>query len=709
MKLQSITYHGIRGLAEGAIALDRCVITGPVGAGKSTLVDLVQIALTGSAPRGDLRTLAGPSGAGVTVTFSVGESTYRAVATARKSKSAQSVERLIGEDWQPVEGGIAAVLGADVEAIAAALFLRCKGADGHGTFGPAGPTGRRALLSTLDRELSPDLFGEWAAGEQLTDAVRDRVRAKVALPLRADLPVRATAAGREARAKLEAVAAGTARVDETQRRSAEDRATVDLPVILAPNLGRAESELDEARRTLAVARAEAERAQHATSTRTQAEARRIGAQARLEALGPDPVAEARAKLEALRAEYGTTKARGVSLLAEAAKLDAEANALEAESLATWRAYRDEEQCYNAAVSAVERAAAQVAQLEPALEGVVVPCRAADPYKGCKFLSGTVAARAALPAARERLAAARAALAELTEPAQPDTMARARRVDELRADAINLRTEEAHCRKRCQAIVTESAPLKALEANGDGERARLEAIISAPLPEAPAAPDVAPFVAEVERCAAVVTVLRAERDAATQRETLRRAAAERLAAADSRVATLLSAVASDRADAEVMGALERFYREVPRLAVNATLTAIEEGANAFLASAGFGRVVALSATDPDAKGIWKVIVTVGDDASMLGGVLRETLSEGQLLTVDLALSAGYRAAVGLDGWHVVDDGFGALGRDEADAVAAALGGGWVVTHSGAVEGALRTAGWSLVEVLPGEAGAEVKAS
>ena len=111
------------------------------------------------------------------------------------------------------------------------------------------------------------------------------------------------------------------------------------------------------------------------------------------------------------------------------------------------------------------------------------------------------------------------------------------------------------------------------------------------------------------------------------------------------------------------------------------------------SADIDRAVRLEETEPDAKGLWRVNVYVGD-------ALRETLSEGQLLTVDLALSAGYRKHVGLD-WYACDDGFGALGGDEAERLAPALGDGWVITHKPEVVVSLGEAGWRSVTVDEGK--------
>lgn len=694
MKFVSLSFHGITGHSETTIADPRAVFTGAVGVGKSKIVDLVEIALTGAAPRGNLLTLThpkSPTGSAVTGVFEHGGVTFRGVSTCRKGKQTHILERQSGETWEPVKS-LVDVIGVDAETLRAASFLRCKGVDGHGTFGPSGSTGRRKLLSTLDRELPSDLFAEWAKGAGVELAARERIEMRLdgAVLRAAAMPGLAKDTGKDARAKLDAVGQCVARLDEVRLRMAGDQVTVDAPAGEAVDLTEAEAELDEARKLLSTAKAESERNAKLHATRNMMIAQRNAAQAKLDALGADPVEAAKATLTALRAEYAKTKDRGIGLLSQATELDAEVNELDAVIVAAWQAYRDGQHARSVAQAKLDQAKANLARIEGAAGSVVVPCGAAAQYRGCKFLTGVVESREALPAAREAVTTAQAALDALPVQVEPNTQQSAAHIAHLRKSSADLRAQEATCRKRCADIVTESAPLKAIEANGNAEADRLRAIISDPLPEDPGdAQDCAPFAANVAECEATVRELRAKRDATAGAAALREAARERIVAAEARVATLQTTLAADRAEAETLSALERFYREAPRLAIKSTLRDIEGAANAFLERAGFDRMVRLAETEPDAKGLWEVAVYVGD-------VLRETLSEGQLLTVDLALSAGYRAHVGLD-WCAIDDGFGALGGDEAERITTALDDGWVVSHKPEVTLTLRERGWARLDV------------
>ena len=696
MKLHSLTYHGVAPLDEAAVSHNRAVITGPVGAGKSTLVDLVQIALTGAAPRGDLKTLAAPNGAAASVVFEHAGQSYRSVVTSRKGKAASTFDIWRGDAWEPCDGSALSVLGVTVETLETACFLRSKGAAGHGVFGPAGATGRRALLLTLDRELPPSLFAEWARASNIPLPIRERIEARMdGVTLRAaSMPALATATGRDARAKLDAVAQGSARIDEVQARALADEAVANAPAAEPVDLATAEAELDKARRQLSEAKSEAERIGKLRATREQLIAQRADAQAKLDGMGEDVAASATAKLEALRKEWFASRDRGVACATEANTLSAEANAIEARTLDAWAVYRDAQRAFDVAKGTAETAAEWLRQVEAEAGPVQVPCGARREFHGCAYLATPIKARAELPAAKAAAEKTAAALAALTEPIEPDTSADKAKVEELRAKAAELRGLDAQCRARCAAITEESKPLKAVEAAGNAPADRLRAIIAAPIPEDPGeAPDCAPWVTLVSECEALVRELRAKRDDAAAVEALRGAARERIAAAGARVATLQTALAADRAEAEVLTALERFYREAPRLAIKGVLRDIEDGANAFLSAAKFDRAVRLEETEPDAKGLWRVNVYVGD-------ALRETLSEGQLLTVDLALSAGYRKHVGLD-WYACDDGFGALGGDEAERLAPALGDGWVITHKPEVVVSLGEAGWRSVTVDEGK--------
>jgi DNA repair exonuclease SbcCD ATPase subunit len=694
MRLISLSFHGVGKHAETTITDNRAVIAGAVGVGKSKIVDLVEIALTGAAPRGNLIALTNaksPTGSAVTGVFEHGGVTFRGVATCRKGKQTHLLERANGESWEPVKS-IADVIGVDAETLRAASFLRCKGVDGHGTFGPSGSTGRRKLLSTLDRELPRELFAEWAQGAGIALPLRERIETLTdGVVFRAvTMGDRAKNTGRDVRAKLDAVNQGVARLDEVRLRMAGDQVTVGAPAGEAVDLTGAEAELDEARRLLATAKAEAERNGKLHASRNMMIAQRSDAQTKLDALGDDPARMATAKLAELRPKWLVGRDAGEAHAQQANALESEANALESTVLAAWSSYRHAEGVYSAAARASQEAAAKLAAIEAAAGSVVVPCGAAAQYRGCKFLTGVVGSREALPAAKAEAARLAAILAEAPKPTEPDTDADKANIATLRAEAAKLRKLQESCKATCAAIAAESVPLKEAEKTGSAEADRLRAIISEPLPEDPGeAQDCAPFAANVAECEAVVRELRAKRDASAGAEALRVAARERIVAAEARVATLQSTLAADRAESETLSALERFYREAPRLAIKSTLRDIEGAANASLERAGFDLMVRLAETEPDAKGLWEVAVYVGD-------ALRETLSEGQLLAVDLALSAGYRAHVGLD-WYAVDDGFGALGGDEAERITTALDDGWVVSHKPEVTLTLRDRGWARLDV------------
>lgn len=694
MKLINLSFHGIGKHAETTIALNRAAFIGAVGVGKSTIVDLVEIALTGSAPRGNLIPLTNaksPTGSAVTLTCEHNGTTFRAVVTCRKGKQTHIIERQVGEAWEAVKS-LVDVLGVDAETFAAACILRCKGTLGHGTFGPIGSTGRRKLLSLLDRELPEELLVQWAESAAISEVMACRLSERLGgAPLKStQMPGLAKSTGQEARAKIDAVNQGVARLDEVRLRMATDQAAVDAPSGETVDLTAAEAELDEARKLLATAQAERERIAKFRAMYSMMVDQRDEAQAELDAMGEDPAQVAKTRLVALRTEYAETKQRGIGLLAKIAEVEGEANAIEAANAAARQAYRDHCHARIVAQSKLGQAKADLARIEAAAGSVVVPCGAAAQYRGCKFLTGVVESREALPVAREAVATAQAALDAIPEMADPATSEPTERLANLRKSAAELRAAEAACRKRCADITAEAEPLKATEAAGNAPADRLRAIIATPIPEDPGeAQDCAPFETNVAECEAVVRDLRAKRDATAGAEALRAAAHERLIAAEARVATLQATIGSDRVEAETLSALERFYREAPRLAIKATLREIEGVANTFLMRAGFERAVRLAETEPDAKGLWEVNVYVGD-------ALRETLSEGQLLTVDLALSAGYRAHVGLD-WYAADDGFGALRGSEAQSVAGALGDGWVVSHKTEVVSGLSGRGWAVLDV------------
>lgn len=652
MKLLSLHHWGLPS-PEATVTATDLVITGPVGAGKSMLGDLVEIAIVGECPRGKLSGLTAKGG--VTITFEHDSETYRRTVTQRGKTAGASLERIdaSGLEWVTIENTPAEVLGIAPELLSAALFTRCFGSGGHGTFGPATATERRTLLGLIDREIPPTVFQDGKAGELILADIPDKSL------LSSACPGKATDAARKAKAKADAALAATSRADELDVQIARDRAALAGPETETVDVVAAEAALADAQHVLAVARQERERLGHLRATYDEAVRRRADAEAALADVG-DPVGVATARLEELRRQWAKCSESAKHARAEQVRITAEADAL---MVAT--------QVHEAAVARMTAAQTTIDRLRADAGGVVVPCRAAEPFHGCKFLVSVKTARAELPAAEAELAAAQAALADIT-PVNTASLPLMRR-DAAQHDAI-----VASQKARIAAINAEAETCKATIAAGDPS-GRLRVIIATNLPPEPGElPDLSGYRAEVERCQAVAVEARRRSAAATASAALRKDAAERLAGAEVRASTLRESAARDRAEGELWGHVERWYREAPRFASDALLSDIATGANDFLARVGFGRTVAVTPTRADAGGKWGVSVTVD-------GKPREQLSEGQLMQVDLALSAGLRAVLGLD-WSVVDDGFGALGADVAR-VAEAVSTGWVISHEKTIDGAI----------------------
>lgn len=657
MKLLSLHHYGLP-WPETTVTGTDLAITGAVGAGKSALADLVEIALVGECPRGKLSSLT--SKGGVTITFAVGEETYRRTVTQRAKASGASLERLdaSGLEWVTIEKTPAEALGIAPELLSAALFTRCHGSSGHGTFGPSTPTQRRTLLGLLDAEVPPTAFPAWSA--ELPAKVGELVNAIAPAGLRASAcPALATDAARKAKAKADAALSATSRADELDVQIARDRAALAGPEPETVDVAAAEAALADAQHVLAVARQERERIGHLLFAYEQAARRRADAEAALKDVG-DPVGAATAKLEAARAAWTKAWDSLAHARAEALRIAGEAEAIEVAA----KARADAE----ARVFAAEAA---VARLRETGQSVVVPCGYADRFKGCVYLVDNVKAREALPAAEAEVTAARAALAAVPS-------VNAAEASRLRRDAAQHTVTAEACKARLGALRVEAEGHKATIAAGDPS-GRLRAIATAELPPEPGGlPDLSGYRAEVERCQAVAVEARRASAAATAATALRKSATERLTGAEVRASTLRESAARDRAEGELWAQVERWYREAPRFASDALLADIAAGANAFLSRNGFSRTVAVTPTKADAGGKWGVAVTVD-------GKPREQLSEGQLMQVDLALSAGLRAVLGLD-WSVIDDGFGALGEDVARVVGA-VSTGWVISHEKTIDGAI----------------------
>ena len=166
---------------EGA---DLFVLTGPTGAGKSSVIDAITFALYGSIPRLDDRRLVAPvisrglSRARVSLDFSVGDKRYRAVRVARATKAgATTPEARLEDDAENTLAGNGKELSDKVEEILGLSFehfTRCVVLP-QGDFAELlheKPSERQRMLQRL---LGTELFGRLAsrARARNTDANAD--------------------------------------------------------------------------------------------------------------------------------------------------------------------------------------------------------------------------------------------------------------------------------------------------------------------------------------------------------------------------------------------------------------------------------------------------------------------------------------------------------------------------------------------------------
>jgi exonuclease SbcC len=141
--------------------LDLFVISGPTGAGKSSLLEAMTLALYGSVPRmkdTNLKELIslGRDRLAVVFEFRLGERRYRVARIVHRSRPTEAMlEEWKGTDFRPVEDGVRAVdaavarlLGLDYDAFTQAVFLP----QGHfAEFLKAQPGKRRELLTSILR------------------------------------------------------------------------------------------------------------------------------------------------------------------------------------------------------------------------------------------------------------------------------------------------------------------------------------------------------------------------------------------------------------------------------------------------------------------------------------------------------------------------------------------------------------------------------
>ena len=730
--------------------LRHVVIVGENGAGKTLLVDLVRVALYDVGRLGP-RALAGMFGewgdtCSVALEFEHGGAVYRSTRTRRRTAKTTSrtdvLQRLDGDEWVVLTDDVVAVLGVGPEVLGATTFLKYRGVDGLGDFGAASPTERKALLGAMRQT------GQYTALEAAA-----RARASTVATTSASVHMRVEQALREARAAEEHAArvpSIQARLAELRRQEAE--ALDSLTVAMAQSAG-----AEAAQVALARARQELRDAElNAWSHR----AARDGAQKAvagyvLQLHDADKVRAAAAERERLTEEWQAAvivrdRARTASLDAqEVARRATEAHAagLRAnERAAARQKYEDKLAAVEADVATLEplvKLAAELAALRDAeqsdtrrveaLDGV--PCAAAEPFRGCRYLAEAVEARDRLKPARARIAALQA---EVTKHGQEPGPALARMLADKRNEAATLR---GLLSQYADAAQVDLAPLEAAshEASAAASQAQtLSAQASARVDAIEAhgrsLRDLASRLPAVETAAAQLDVVRAQLaamgDGADLEERVRvarealarveagvvpvpdldalrtaveaaradvyaetRALAEAQAAGDVAAARRavvaegeaeLAALALERAEVAV---LQRFYREAPQLIAENDRAALERAANDWLASTS-DLSLELVFQRPLKSDASRVAETLEVDVIRpTGRAVRETCSGGELFRVDVGLAVGLGRVTGSErAWLCIDEGFGSLKGEVVQSVTRSLaamldqlGGLWVVTH------------------------------
>lgn len=455
------------------------VIVGANGAGKSLLVDLVRIALYDEGRLGAraLAKMIGPWGDSLylRVEFEHRGGLHRVTrtrrATAKTSSRTDVLETFDGTTWAPVDLTVDALLGVPAAAMGATAFLRHRGADGLGDFGPARPEERKAILRQLRRT---DRYADYeAASRRAASAADVAVRvaderiAAIHASHSAAVVVMAGAPSHEA-----AVTSLQAQIDAAELALASARAASSARTEALATLQRARAGLEAAtgdaaayRNTRAVvearvqaakstmageaaARAAAERrAQLADEWHAQMEARAV-ATARVAAASREidraqvALVDVQRRNDAARVRVALTE-RLERLSEETARLRTIADAWQRVCSA-----REAVRVADAAVEAHRRrealeaeraiAAADVRLLEGIAEPVreaiqarsqidadtataerlgTVPCHGADAFAACRFLADAVAARGRVSPATAALEAAVAGIMATTDRAE----------------------------------------------------------------------------------------------------------------------------------------------------------------------------------------------------------------------------------------------------------------------------------------------------
>jgi exonuclease SbcC len=345
-------------------SLDLFAITGPTGAGKSSLIDALTFALYGQVPRvgREYRQLMshGAERLSVKLDFRMGEETYRIARTLKSSGAPQSrLERVSKTGTHPVadrvkdiEDEVGRILGLDYDGFTRSVVLPQGQFD---AFLKGKPEERRKILVTL---LGLDVYERMHAivNRKASDA---RTQAQfllqqLTLPEYRDATAEGLAA-HELDLSLAEAAAVRAEADD----SALDRALRTAAILRAARAELNKLDRDHETETRRAASAEAQRVK-AVAAQARLDERRAALEKSAEAAAVDP------RREAVLAEAGSWAEDLTRIAREAATLEAERAALAAEGVRRQR----ERDAADARLAAADQAkAAALAEKEAAQQSL----------------------------------------------------------------------------------------------------------------------------------------------------------------------------------------------------------------------------------------------------------------------------------------------------------------------------------------------------